>query len=135
MVISGMGTHLPTSARELVRGLSSETAGPENLDEWRGCAARGDDQVRKLVALFNSFAEVHGDLAFTPPLLETIRARTLIVHGDRDMFFPAHQAAEMHASIPDSALWIVPNAGHEMYFEPRELFFRRVRATLTGPGD
>lgn len=135
MVVSGMGMHLTTSARELVRGLSTETAGEANLEEWRGCAARGEDQVRELVTLFNSFADVRGDLAFTPPLLEAIEARVLIVHGDRDMFFPAHHAAAMHRAIPDSALWIVPNAGHEMYFEPLDLFFERIHATLAESGE
>jgi len=37
---------------------------------------------------------------FTPPLLSTIKARTLIVHGDRDPLYPVHLAAEMYAAIP-----------------------------------
>jgi pimeloyl-ACP methyl ester carboxylesterase len=49
---------------------------------------------------------------FTPPYLATIKARTLIVHGDRDPLYPTNIPLEMHAAIPRSHLWIVPNGGH-----------------------
>ena len=38
----------------------------------------------------------HDDMAFTPPLLGTITARTLIVHGDRDPLYPVELALEMY---------------------------------------
>jgi len=57
-------------------------------------------------------------MAFTPPLLGTITARTLIVHGDRDPLYPVELALEMYRSIPSSALWIVPNGGHGPIFGP-----------------
>jgi pimeloyl-ACP methyl ester carboxylesterase len=44
--------------------------------------------------------------------LSTITARTLIVYGDPDAFFPVDIALGMHRAIPRSALWIIPNAGH-----------------------
>jgi pimeloyl-ACP methyl ester carboxylesterase len=50
---------------------------------------------------------------FTPPYLSTITARTMIIHGDRDPFFPISIPLEMYHSIPNSALWIVPNTGHD----------------------
>jgi pimeloyl-ACP methyl ester carboxylesterase len=55
-------------------------------------------------------------MAFTPPLLATIAARTLIVHGDRDPLYPVELALEMYRSIPESALWVVPNSGHGPIF-------------------
>ena len=55
-------------------------------------------------------------MAFTPPLLATITARTLIVHGDRDPLYPVELALEMYRSIPGSALWVVPNGGHGPIF-------------------
>jgi len=58
----------------------------------------------------------HDDMAFTPPLLATITARTLIVHGDRDPLYPVELALEMYRSIPSSALWVVPNGGHGPIF-------------------
>ena len=53
---------------------------------------------------------------FTAPYLGTIKARTLIVHGDRDQFFPVSIPIEMYRSIPDSALWIIPQGGHVAIF-------------------
>jgi pimeloyl-ACP methyl ester carboxylesterase len=49
---------------------------------------------------------------FTAPWLGAIRARTLIVHGDRDEFFPINIPVEMYRAIPGAALWIVPQGGH-----------------------
>jgi pimeloyl-ACP methyl ester carboxylesterase len=53
---------------------------------------------------------------FTPPLLSTITARTLIVHGDRDPFYPVNIPLELFTAIPNSHLWIVPNSGHGPIF-------------------
>jgi pimeloyl-ACP methyl ester carboxylesterase len=58
-------------------------------------------------------------MAFTPPLLATIAARTLIVHGDRDPIYPVEMAMELYRSIPRSALWTVPNGGHGPIFGPQ----------------
>jgi pimeloyl-ACP methyl ester carboxylesterase len=49
---------------------------------------------------------------FTKPYLSTITAKTLIVHGDRDAFFPVSVPIEMYTSIPKAYLWIVPNGEH-----------------------
>jgi pimeloyl-ACP methyl ester carboxylesterase len=56
--------------------------------------------------------------SFTPPLLATITAKTLIVHGDRDPLYPVELALEMYRAIPQSALWVVPNGGHGPVFGP-----------------
>jgi len=56
-------------------------------------------------------------MAFTPPLLSTITARTLIVHGDRDPLYPVEMAIELFRGIPQSALWIVPNGAHGPIFD------------------
>jgi pimeloyl-ACP methyl ester carboxylesterase len=44
--------------------------------------------------------------------------QTLIIHGDRDGFFPIEIAVEMYRSIPRSYLWIIPNGRHFPIFEP-----------------
>ena len=54
------------------------------------------------------------DMNFTPPYLSTIKAKTLIIHGDRDPAFPVNIPVELYTSIPDSYLWIMPNTGHEV---------------------
>ena len=62
------------------------------------------------------FATSYDDMAFTPPLLATIRARTLVVHGDRDPLYPVELGVELYRNIPNAALWIVPNGGHGPIF-------------------
>jgi pimeloyl-ACP methyl ester carboxylesterase len=36
----------------------------------------------------------------------------MIIHGDRDPFFPVSIPVEAYQAIPDAYLWIVPNGGH-----------------------
>lgn len=43
--------------------------------------------------------------------LQSIKAPTLIIVGDRDVVTPEH-AVEMFRTIPDAQLCVVPNAGH-----------------------
>ncbi len=64
----------------------------------------------------HGFSTSYDDMAFTPPLLATIRARTLIVHGDRDPLYPVDLALELYRNIPQAALWVVPNGGHGPIF-------------------
>jgi pimeloyl-ACP methyl ester carboxylesterase len=83
------------------------------------------DQMRGL-------KDSHDDMAFTPPLLGTIAARTLIVHGDRDPLYPVELAIEMYRSIPESALWVVPNAGHGPVFGPLAAPFVETAVSFLG---
>src|SRR4029453_5864383 len=78
----------------------------------------GDDQIRMLFEQMRGLKDTHDDMAFTPPLLGTITARTLIVHGDRDPLYPVELALETYRSIPASALWVVPGGGHGPIFGP-----------------
>ena len=63
--------------------------------------AHGDEQIRSLWRQGNAFKDSYDDLSFTPPRLSTIMARTLIVHGDRDPFYPASLALEMYTAGND----------------------------------
>jgi pimeloyl-ACP methyl ester carboxylesterase len=83
----------------------------------------GDTQVRQLYAMTRGFAASFDDMAFTPPLLGTITARTLIVHGDRDPLYPVDMAVQLFQSIPQSSLWVVPAAGHGPVFGPQAAGF------------
>ena len=90
---------------------------PESLSveafEARGQAhSRGAEQARELASQFFAFKDNYDDMNFTAPYLSTITASTLIVHGDRDQFFPVSIPVEEYEAIPDSYLWIVPNGGH-----------------------
>ena len=80
----------------------------------------GEDQIRALFAQVKEFATNHRDVNFTPSLLSTITAETLIVFGDRDFLYPVGIAFELNAAIARSFLWVVPNGGHGPIFAPAE---------------
>lgn len=126
MVLIGATTHFPEQARAIMRGVSAETLPPPVLEMFRTCAMRGDAQVGALIGQFHAFKDSHDDMAFTPAALSAIRARTLIVHGDRDEFFPVSIPVEMYGAIPGSELWIVPNGDHVPIYGERTPEFLRV---------
>ncbi|MBI3047088.1 MAG: alpha/beta fold hydrolase [Acidobacteria bacterium] len=65
------------------------------------------------------------------PRLASVRAPTLLVHGDRDPI-PLDAAREWRAAIPSSRLLVVPDAGHMPYVEQPQLFFAAVQTFLDG---
>jgi pimeloyl-ACP methyl ester carboxylesterase len=89
---------------------------PGDRDVLRSRHVHGDDQIRRLYAMVLSFATSEADMAFTADSLSAIRARTLIVHGDRDHLYPVELGVELFRGIPQSALWVVPNGGHGPIF-------------------
>ncbi len=112
MVQISTTSHFPDQARAIMRRASFDTMPQEVREMYRECAKRGDVQIRQLIAQFNAFHENHDDMNFTAQSLSTITTRTLIVHGDRDNFFPVEIAVSIYRSIPDAELWIIPNGDH-----------------------
>ena len=111
MVLVSATSYFPAQARPIMRQY------PDNLKEqdWEILRRRhpgGDAQIKAILASTASFADSYEDLTFTPPHLATIQARTLIVQGDRDPLYPVDISVEMAKAIPQSSLWIIPNAGH-----------------------
>ena len=82
----------------------------------RSMQEEGDDRMRALARYAHAFADDRDDMNFTPALLSTITARTLIVHGDRDPLYPVEQAVDLLRGIPNSSLWVIPNGGHGPIF-------------------
>jgi pimeloyl-ACP methyl ester carboxylesterase len=136
MVLIGGTSSFPEQARAVMRRSSSIDSLPPDVREgYLHCASRGADQARELIAQFSGFKDSYDDMNFTAPYLGTIKARTLIVHGDRDFFFPVSIPVAMYDAIPRSALWIVPNGGHIPVFGPRAREFMDVAlAFLHGDG-
>ena len=125
MVLIGATPYFPEQAREIQRKVSGDPT-PEELQYFRQCAARGDSQALELRKQFGEFKDSYEDMNFTAPLLGTIRAQTLIVHGDRDEHFPVSIALEMYRAIPASALWIIPHGDHVPIFGARAREFEDV---------
>lgn len=132
MVVIGATTHFPEQARKTMRLIGASPLPKEVQEAFDQCASRGDRQVSELMRQFVGFQHSHEDMNLTPPYLATIKARTLIVHGDRDEFFPVAIPVEMYNAIPGSQLWIVPNGDHVPIYGAREPEFLRVTKGFLG---
>ena len=136
MVLVGATIYFPDGARDIMRRTVPDSMPAEAVEEWGACSARGDAQTRQILDQFNRMRLSYDDMNFTEPYLGTITARTLIVHGDRDEFFPAEIPLAMYRGIPGSALWIVPDGGHIPIFgEWAEAFRREVTRFLAAEAD
>lgn len=122
MVVIGAAHYFPEQAREIMRGVPGNVPA-EVLEGFESCATRGDAQVDGLLRRFHGFKDNDEDIRLSPQELGTIRARTLIVHGDRDVFFPVDVPVEVYAAIPDAQLWIVPGGDHVPIYGPNEKAF------------
>ena len=76
----------------------------------------GDEQIARLYDMTRSFATSEGDMAFTAAALGAITARTLVVHGESDPYYPVEMALELARGIRGSTLWIVPGGPHGPIF-------------------
>ena len=128
MVLIGATSYFPESAREIMRASDPENMSVEALERRGQAHSRGAEQARELASQFFAFKDSYDDMNFTRPYLSTITASTLIVHGDRDAFFPVSIPVEEYEAIPDSYLWIVPNGGHVPLLGPERerTFFTEV---------
>ena len=135
MVLVSATPYFPAQARAAMAQLSIDAFSDAEWAQQRQRHVHGDDQIRLLFEQMRGLKDRHDDMAFTPPLLATITARTLIVHGDRDPLYPVELALEMYRAIPASALWVVPNGGHGPIFGPLAApFVETALAHLTGSG-
>jgi pimeloyl-ACP methyl ester carboxylesterase len=133
MVLISTTSYFPDQARTIMRRASYGTMPQEVRDMYRECAKRGDEQIRQLITQFNAFHEDYDDLSFTAETLSTIAARTLVVHGDRDEFFPVEIPVNIYGAIPDAALWIIPGGDHVPIFDATVPFTSTALRFLDGP--
>ena len=126
MVLVGAAPYFPEQARKITRAAAENGSRSADIAYFERCAARGHRQADEIAKQFAAFGRSYEDMNFTPPLLGTIQARTLIVHGDRDEFFPVSIPVEMHDAIPGSALWIVPQGPHVPIFGDHAREFEEV---------
>jgi pimeloyl-ACP methyl ester carboxylesterase len=115
MAVIGAAHHFPEQARGIMRGVPGNMPPPVR-DTFQACATRGDAQVAGLLQRFHAFKDNDDDIRQSRQELATITARTLIVHGDRDEFFPVEIPVELYTAIPDAQLWIVPGGDHVPLF-------------------
>lgn len=133
MVLVSATPYFPEQARAAMRQLTPENQSAEEWHRMRQTHHYGEEQILDLWRQANGFKDSFDDMNFTPPLLSTITARTLIVHGDRDPLYPVSLAVEMYNAIPGSYLWVIPNGGHGCIFgDHAEGFVKTATAFLRG---
>lgn len=120
MILLGATTHFPTECRNIGTNATYETIG----DGWRQALRYhqpgGEEQEREVLRLFREINSTYEDMNFTSPYLTTIKCPTLIIHGDKDPFFPIDIPMNAYESIPNSYLWIIPNGGHLPFVHNKE---------------
>ena len=86
-------------------------------------AMHGDDYGKELATVFRGFADNHAtELPFQPDDLRVITSPTLVLHGDRDVFFPVNIPTTMYQAIPNAELCILPATNHGLPRESPEIF-------------
>jgi pimeloyl-ACP methyl ester carboxylesterase len=107
-------------------------ASPESRSEdLRARHVGGERQVDSLFAAARDFAQGNDDASVSSDELARIRARTLIVAGERDPLYPLETAARLTRSIANAELWVIPEAGHTPVFTySRTEFIARARSFL-----
>jgi pimeloyl-ACP methyl ester carboxylesterase len=135
IVLISATTHFPEQARAFMRRASPEAPLPAEVSGWFGrCAVRGETQRRALAGYFHAFSDDREDMNFTSARLATISAPTLIIHGDRDEFFPVEIPIQMYKAIPRSVLWILPGGDHVPIFgNSAPEFIRIAKKFLSAP--
>lgn len=119
MILISATSYFPEQARTIMRRASFETMPQEVREMYRECAKRGDEQIRQLIAQFNALSENYEDMNLTEQNLSTITARTLIVHGDCDHFFPTEISESIQRSIHNSKLWIIQGGEHVPIYDSK----------------
>ena len=113
-------------AREVLGQVTFDTLPPEIQQMYRTCAVRGPAQIKGLVDTFRGFSTSRDDMNLTAADFAKVTANTLIIHGDRDFFFPVSVPTRIYAAIPKARLWIVPNGDHVPIYGPQEPEFLRI---------
>jgi len=116
MVVVSAPPYFPAKARAIQAQFTEAMLPESERAALRRRHVHGEAQIRALFEHVKAFATDYDDVAFTPPRLATITARTLIVFGDRDFLYPVSLAFDLHAAIPNSHLWVVPNGAHGPVF-------------------
>ena len=135
LVLVGATPRFVDQTREFIRGAATrEAIPPPVLEFFRQCASRGDAQLDELLAQFRALGEMRDDPNFGAADLARITAPTLVVHGDRDEFFPVELAVEMYRGIPTAELWVVPRGDHVPIYDPLVPFAEVALRFLAQPG-
>jgi pimeloyl-ACP methyl ester carboxylesterase len=111
IVVIGAQVYYSNTTRNVITSLGGPEQNPiVQIDEL--IKTHGKQKGTLIAQQFWNFRKLYGDPSFTPDVLSTITAKTLIIHGDDDPIAPVSNAWEMFQNIPQAHLWVVPGGGH-----------------------
>jgi pimeloyl-ACP methyl ester carboxylesterase len=124
MVVVSATMYFPEQARKIMAAVPAPENQPQSeWDRMRRQHKLGDEQIVALWQWAHSLKDSYDDMNFTPEKLAAIKARTLVVYGDRDPLYPVEMGVAMYRAIPNSSLWVVPDGGHgPVFFKDAEEF-------------
>jgi pimeloyl-ACP methyl ester carboxylesterase len=125
LVLCGCTFYQPDEARVWLRAQTPETVvAPERRPAMQARhTALGPDHWRTVVASWIAVADHANAADFpAPEQLRRIDAPTLLIHGDRDRFFPVAVPVELYGLLPDAELCVLPQTGHGVQGERPEWF-------------
>jgi pimeloyl-ACP methyl ester carboxylesterase len=117
--------HYRAEARRTVAECEADPAWID-LQRRRHGAAHGPDHWRVLLDRWLAWANGPGEVRFRPADLTAITCPTLVLHGDRDPFFPVHIATTMYEAMPNAELAIVAAASNDAGRQERTDLFVRI---------
>jgi pimeloyl-ACP methyl ester carboxylesterase len=126
MVLDSATYRIPSEAQKYYKSPESLS---EKLKEYYKKANEiyGPDYWYEMAQAFYNFRLPDCDINIPLESLQEITSPTLIIHGDRDNFFPVNIAADMKMTIPNSELSVFPNTQHiVMEFYPERVAERVV---------
>jgi pimeloyl-ACP methyl ester carboxylesterase len=123
-VLVSVPPRFPEEARAFQRAFTPELLPAQELELMRQRHKGGREQVERLFSSARGLADDTDDVDFTTEMLARVTGRSLLVFGDRDPLYPVTLALDMYASLPNAALWVVPNAGHAPVFAEHAARFR-----------
>ena len=107
---------LPPEVREL--GPSYRAANPEGTERWKALAQHVSPQPTKN--------------RITYAALGTIKAPTLLLTGDADLYMPPSLLRSLATRFPGCESVVIPECGHSAFWEQPEIFNRTVLDFLSG---
>ncbi|MDP4220040.1 MAG: alpha/beta hydrolase [Bacteroidota bacterium] len=131
MVIDSGTYRIPASAQKYYK--DPDSLSPKLKEYYKKAnEIYGESYWRELAQAFYNFRLPDCDINIPLESLREIVSPTLIVHGDRDIFFPVDIAVDLKMTIPNSELSVFPNTQHiVMEFYPERVaematdFFRK----------
>ena len=111
MVIDSATYMIPQSAQRYYK--SPKSLSPKLQDYYKKAnEIYGTEYWHEMAQAFYNFRLPDCDINISLESLKEITSPTLIMHGDRDNFFPVDIPVNMKMTIPNSELSIFPNTAH-----------------------